>query len=290
MPIAKPPAAASTSGRRDVIISRASARVAARQHQQHDEIAAGEPRGLEAGEEQRGIEQSGGGAEQHAAALAAPARQHEVAQAGQQHGAIGLDMDQLDGVDIGETEHEGADRGGAGRQAEMALGEAVEAEKADRREGRQGQHIGREAVGADDPQRRRDRTQQKKRVGIAERAALRIEEDRIGPMGGTGQHMVPMLDQRDRDIAVLEVPDGAVEAGEQPAAKHQHEAGREQRGGEPAIETMRRFHHGVRALKRTASPPRPQSRIGGEQAARKHVPSTTTAPSRQRPMNATRTS
>ena len=84
--------------------------------QQHQ--AAEEPRGLETGEEQRRIQQSGGGAIDGAVALGSPARKDEIAQAGQQHRRIGLDVDELHGIHIGKREQDGADRSICRRYAE----------------------------------------------------------------------------------------------------------------------------------------------------------------------------
>ena len=77
------------------------------------------------------------------------------------------------------------------------------------------------------------KTEQKIRVGITQRSALRIEEDRIGPIGGAGKNMAPVLDQREGDVAILAIAEGAVEAGKQPPAKDEGEARRKQREGEP---------------------------------------------------------
>jgi hypothetical protein len=73
-----------------------------------------------------------------------------------------------------------------------------------------------------------DNAKQKKCVGVAESAALRMEEDRIGPMRRTGKDMTPVLDQRQYKVAVLVIAKCAVEACKQPTPKHQRKTRREQ--------------------------------------------------------------
>jgi hypothetical protein len=67
--------------------------------------------------------------------------------------------------------------------------------------------------------------------------------------------MTPVLDDGEREIAVLLVAECTVEAGEQPAAKHQREAQREQRERQQAVALVEcrcatrgeRGHIGVRS-------------------------------------------
>ena len=145
-------------------------------------------------------------------ALGAPARHDEIAQAGQQHGGIDLDVDELHGIHIGKREQEGADRRKGGRDAEVPHREAAEAEEPDRRKPRHHDHVGREGIDAEEAQRRMSEAEQQEAVRIAERAAGRIEDQQVGPMHRAREHVTPMLDQGEREVAVLLVAEGAVEA------------------------------------------------------------------------------
>ena len=167
-------------------------------------------------------------------ALALPGGQRKVAKRRQQHGAVALHVDELDGVDISEREQEGADGGGGHRQGEVAVGQPHEAEEADGAERRHRQHQGAERVEAEPKEPRVDDADEEEGIGVAERAGLGKEETRVGPTHRAGENVLPVMDQRERDFPIAVVPEHAVEAGEQPAAEQKHETGREQHGRQPA--------------------------------------------------------
>src|ERR1700730_13912503 len=58
--------------------------------------------------------------------------------------------------------------------------------------------------------------------------------------------MTPMLDQRQRKVAVLLIAECAVEGGKQPAAKHQCKTRREQCRRNPTVRTIEKIPHGWR--------------------------------------------
>ncbi len=138
-------------------------------------------------------------------------------------------MDELDRVEIAEREQERADGGEGRRHAEMADGEPAKAEEADRRYRGHHHHEGGERIEAEAAKRGMRGAEQEERVRVAERAAFGKEDDGVGPMDSAGEHMAPVLDDGEGEIAVLVVAERPVEAGEQPAAKQQRKAEREQR-------------------------------------------------------------
>src|SRR5215470_6339528 len=170
-------------------------------------------------------------------ALAFPSRQEEVTEDWKQHGAIGLDVNELHGIQIGEGKQEGADRRIGWRDCEMSYGEAPEAEETDEGHPGDDEHIGRERIDTSKAQRRVGDAEQKKCIRISEHATLRKEEERIGPIRLGRKHMAPMLDQREPQIAVLLIAECAVEGGKQPTAKYQRETYREQCCRNPTVRT-----------------------------------------------------
>ena len=152
-------------------------------------------------------------------------------------------MNELHGVHIREGEQESADRRVGRPNAEMPDRQTAEAEEPDRGERGDDEHVCGERIDAGEAQRRVDDSEQKERVGVAERTALWKEDDRIAPGSGAREHVPPMLDQRQRKVTVLLVAERAVEAGEQPGTKHQHEACGEQRRGNPAVGMRGKLAH-----------------------------------------------
>ncbi len=204
--------------------------------QRHEQQVEGEePRGLEGREEHQRVKCAGQGSDDRRASRSLPGGQREIAQHRQQHRAIDLDVDELDCVEIAEREQERADGGEGRRHAEMADGKPAKAEKADRRHRGHHRHEGGERIEAEAAQRRIGRADEEERVGVAERAARGEEDDGVGPMHRASEYVAPVLDDREGEIAVLLVAEGTVEAGEQPAAKHQGKAKGEQREREQAV-------------------------------------------------------
>ena len=136
-------------------------------------------------------------------------------------------MNQLDRIDIGEGEQKRADGSSGRRDREMPHREAQKSEISDHREHGHRQHVGGEHVRAEGAERGMHRADQKQRIGVAERAALRIEEQRVGPICRAGENMPPMLDNGQREIAVRFIAECAVEAVEQPVPERPCKAGRE---------------------------------------------------------------
>jgi hypothetical protein len=100
------------------------------------------------------------------------------------------------------------------RHAEVAHGEPAKAEEARRREAGHHHHERVEGIEPEPAQARIDRTEQKERVGVAERAARRKEDHGVGPADLAGEHVAPMLEDGEGEIAVLLIAEGAVETGE----------------------------------------------------------------------------
>src|SRR5215467_3217699 len=123
----------------------------------------------------------------------------------------------------------------------MPYGKAPEAEEPYGGGPRHNEHKCCERIDADNTQRRIEDAEEKKRVRIAEYPVLRKKEDRIGPVHRAGKDMAPMFDQGERKIAVLLIAECAVEAGEQPTAKHQRKTGCEQGHRDPAIRMIERL-------------------------------------------------
>src|SRR5258708_36634999 len=88
-----------------------------------------------------------------------------------------------------------------------------------------------------------DVREQKKRVGVAECAALRKKEDWIGPMHRARKDVTPVLDQRECKVTVLVITKCRVEARKQPPAKHQPKTRREQRRRDPMAGIVEIFPH-----------------------------------------------
>ena len=221
---------------------REASRCAEHQRMQHGEQQnkeREEPRGLERREEDEAVEQPRRrrqGDDPHALPVVLPGGEDEVAQERQQHRAIGLRVNHLHRVHVGEGEQKGADRGPRHREAEMAPRETDESEEADDGEHRHHDHERREHVEAERPQRREHDPIEKHRVGESERPAFGIEEVRVRPVRRAQEHAVPVLDDGDNDLAVGIVAENAVEAGEQPAPEKPRKAYREQNRGEEVVE------------------------------------------------------
>ena len=157
------------------------------------------PRGLIGGEEHQPVERAGDACED--GAPRSPSRRtarDRTAPAAALRNS--LHVDELDRIDIGKREQERADRGEGRWHAEVADREAAKAEEADRRTAA---ITTMKAVKASRPRRAgapRAAPEQKERIGVAERAPLGKEDDRVGPVHGAGEDVAPVLDDaRGRD-------------------------------------------------------------------------------------------
>src|SRR6266404_4287571 len=106
----------------------------------------------------------------------------------------------------------------------MAMRQMSKAEKSNRRQAADGKHVGGENVQAGQPQRRVNKPDQEIRVGVAEDAPLREKEDGVCPVSGAREDMVPMFDQRQRDVAVFPIANDLIEAGKKPAMEEDRKA------------------------------------------------------------------